>query len=242
MKTKLIMESWRRFLKEQTEEQGMKRIFVLVGPPSVGKSTWIRKTFGDVKPYIINRDDIVSKVAKEAGLTYDDLFELPDQENDKIGDVHDVYGKVIKSPHKYAKVVYDKIQNLNNQVRSLFQQRVEGAVPSGKDIVVDMTNMYVGSRKGALSAIEKAQEGEYKKIAVVFSFEGAEDTIRRMAALRAKRAKEAGESKTIPDHVMTKMMKQFQKVEPSEGFDEIISVDNREELEKELQRITAEEP
>ena len=51
----------------------MKTIWVLVGPPSVGKSTWINKTFGESKPYIINRDDIAEKVAEEYGWTYDDI-------------------------------------------------------------------------------------------------------------------------------------------------------------------------
>ena len=54
-----------RFLMEYKEgilmrefDETRKNIFVLVGPPSVGKSTWIRNHFGDDNPYIINRDDI----------------------------------------------------------------------------------------------------------------------------------------------------------------------------------------
>ena len=42
----------------------MKKIYVLVGPPSVGKSTWIKNTFTDTKPYIINRDDLAEQVAE----------------------------------------------------------------------------------------------------------------------------------------------------------------------------------
>lgn len=46
-----------------------KTIYVLIGPPSVGKSTWIKKTFTGVKPYIINRDDLVDEVAADFGMT-----------------------------------------------------------------------------------------------------------------------------------------------------------------------------
>jgi predicted AAA+ superfamily ATPase len=71
---KVLLENWKRFLNEEQEER--KKIFVLVGPPSVGKSTWIKGTFEEA-PYIINRDDIVEQVASEYGWTYDDLFVSP---------------------------------------------------------------------------------------------------------------------------------------------------------------------
>ena len=40
-----------------------RKIVVLVGPPSVGKSTWTENNFPNA--YVINRDDIVEKVASE---------------------------------------------------------------------------------------------------------------------------------------------------------------------------------
>ena len=46
-----------------------KTIYVLVGPPSVGKSTWIKQTFSEVSPYVINRDELAEKVAEEYGWT-----------------------------------------------------------------------------------------------------------------------------------------------------------------------------
>ena len=52
----------------------MKTIYILIGPPSVGKSTWIKNNLSDKNPYIINRDDLVEKIAEEIELTYDDLF------------------------------------------------------------------------------------------------------------------------------------------------------------------------
>jgi predicted kinase len=253
MKTKLIMESWRRFLKEQTEEQGMKSIFVLVGPPAVGKSTWIKKTFGDIKPYIVSRDTIVDEVAAAYGWTYDDMFVNPALvPADKVREVkledgtiqkipyHSKYGDVQPAPSYMKwpgapKQVYSKVMEANGEIHSKHLARTNAAKDSGQDIVVDMTNMDAAARGRAL-AILKDRESEYKKIAVVFTFEGAEDIIKGIAAERAKVT-----NKTIPDEVMNNMMKKFEKVDSSEGFDEIIPVDNREALKQELERITAEE-
>ena len=230
MKTKIIMETWRRFLKEQIEE--MKKIFVLVGPPSVGKSTWIKSTFADNKPYVINRDDLVEEVASEYGWTYDDMFASPPKEA-KIGDSDEKYGNVVEPPSwmTWASSVFDKVMEANGKVQQLFTQRVSGAVPSGQDIVVDMTNMNEGARKRALAAIEGSEQ-DYKKIAVVFDFKGAEQFIKKVAAKRAEAAKRMGKSKTIPDAAFDRMFKSYMDVDASEGFDEIISVDNREMLKK----------
>ena len=218
----------------ESEELKSKKIYVLVGPPSVGKSTWIKKTFGDIQPYIINRDDLAEKVAEECGWTYDDMFITPPQDSNE-GDVSDKYGSVVKAPKSMSwpgapKLVYDKVVEANGKVQALFNQRVMGA--KGQDnIVVDMTNMNAGSRKGALKAIE-GQEGAYYKIAVVFNFKGAEDIIKKVAVKRAEEAKKMGKSKTISSDVIDRMIKNYQEVSPEEGFDEVVNQDNTEELRK----------
>ena len=208
-----------------------KRIFVLVGPPSVGKSTWIKSTFTDINPYIINRDDLVEKVAEEYGWTYDDLFVTPSADS-KLGDVSEKYGEVVKSPEymTWAPLSYDKILEANTKVADLFNNRVLEA--KGQDnIVVDMTNMNVGSRKSALKPIE-GSEDEYKKIAVVFNFKGSEDIIKKLALKRAEEAKTMGKSKTIPQAAFDRMFSSFQEVSPEEGFDEVINVDNTGKLKE----------
>jgi hypothetical protein len=229
MSYKLILERWSRFINEAEETR--KKIFVLVGPPSVGKSTWIQNTFTE-EPYVINRDDLVEQVASEYGWTYDDLFVAPPPDSVE-GEEDPKYGKVVKSPSfmTWQPLSYDKVLEANNKVQALFTDRVSSAVPSGKDIVVDMTNMNAGARKGALNAI-RGSEDQYEKIAVVFSFEGAEETIKAIAAKRAEAAKRAGKSKTIPAAAFDRMFKSFQMVSKDEGFDQIVSVDNREMLSK----------
>jgi len=225
------MENWNKFLNEEEAMSDTRSIFVLVGPPSVGKSTWIKSTFEEM-PYTINRDDIVEKVASSYGWTYDDMFASPPQDA-KIGEEDQKFGKVIESPSwmTWQATVFDKVLEANGKVQKLFNSRVSGAVPSGKDIVVDMTNMNSGARARALAAI-KGSEETYKKVAVVFDFEGAEDAIQAIAKKRAEAAKRMGKSKTIPPAAFKRMFSSFQKVEPGEGFDEVVSVDNRQMLQK----------
>jgi hypothetical protein len=221
------------FLKEEEEATPSKRkIVVLVGPPSVGKSTWTKSNFPNA--YIINRDDIVDKVASKHGWTYDDMFASPPADA-KVGEEDEKYGKVVESPEwmSWADTVFDKVFKANGEVQNIFGQRVKDAHPSGQDIVVDMTNMNPGSRKGALKAIE-GNEDEYTTVAVDFKFAGAEEIIKKMAAKRAEAAKRMGKSKTIPPQAFDRMFKSYQAPSKAEGFDEIINVNNIGNLKKAL--------
>ena len=224
------VKSYIKFVKENLQNTN-KTIYVLVGPPSVGKSTWIKQTFVDVEPYIINRDEIVEQVSKTYGWTYDDLYvgPLPEQ---KEGDVSEKYGTVVKSPEymTWQPLSYDKVMEANGKVAELFSKKVSEA-KSQEKIVVDMTNMNAGSRVGALKAIEGV-EHEYRKVAVVFNFKGAEDIIKKVAQKRAEEAKKLGLSKTIPPEAFDRMFKSFQEVSPEEGFDEVVNVDNTEKLKQ----------
>jgi hypothetical protein len=217
-------------IKEAIESTRPPRIFVLVGPPSVGKSTWIKDTFGDTGPYVINRDDIVEQVASSYNWTYDDMFVTP-PEDAVIGESDEKYGAVQASPSwmTWAKSVFSLVMEANGKVQQGFGQRVSGAVPSGLDVVVDMTNMNAAARARALNAIEGRQD-DYEKIAVDFKFEGAEEVIMRVAQKRAEAATRMGKSKTIPPAAMQRMFGAYEAPTLDEGFDSIVEVDNREML------------
>jgi predicted kinase len=240
MTDKFLIERWQKLagiLKEQKkvleEPFNKKKIFVLIGPPSVGKSTWIENTFsGKSTPYIISRDSIVEQVASSLGWTYDDLFVTP-SENSVTDDVDPKYGTVLPAPKNmpWSKMVFSKVLAANREVQNAFSQRVQKAKNFDKDIVIDMTNMTVNSRKSALQAI-KDIEDKYEKIAVLFHFKGAEEMIQNLSKKRADSAKRMGKSKTIPDHVIQNMFDSFQEISPSENFDKIISVDNRALIKK----------
>jgi predicted kinase len=209
-----------------------KKIFVLVGPPAVGKSTWIKNTFQKEKPYIINRDDIVENIASQMGMTYDDMFSAPPKDA-IIGSEDEKYGTVIKSPPfmNWQPLSYSKIIEANKIINEKLNERISQAANSGKDIVVDMTNMTANARKQSLKSIS-GKEHMFRKIAVIFPFQGAEHIIKKIAIKRSQEIKSQGGSKTIPPEVLDRMMNSFQQVSPEEGFDEIIEMDNREKLKQ----------
>ena len=213
----------------------MKNIYVLVGPPSIGKSTWVSNTFKDTPPFIISRDDIVDEVADEYGLTYDEMFSAPPS-GSTIGEIHSKFGKVIQTPTrevhdvKFAKLIYDKVWEANNEVYHRYQERMKEA--RGKDnIVIDRTNMTPKERKEAFEIIEGIED-QYHKVAVVFTFKGIEEIIKKVNLKRAEELKKLGRYKTIPGEVFNRMFSRYQEVGKDEGFDEIINIDNSEALRR----------
>lgn len=221
-------------LREEGDERqadnspGTKRkIFVLVGPPGVGKSTWIAKNFRSIHPYVISRDDVAESVAERLGWTYDDMFQAPPKDA-QPGDRHEQFGTVIPSPPfmTWQPLSYSHVLAANKEVQEEFSARVGGAADSGRDIVVDMTNMNARARQSALAAI-KGREAQFETVAVVFPFQGAEDDIVRVVGIRAEKAKAAGRSKSVPPAAVTRMMQAYEPISPAEGFDTVIEFDNR---------------
>jgi predicted kinase len=47
-------------------------LFVLVGPPSIGKTSWVDDNYPDA--YLVSRDDCVDTVRQPLGLRYSDMF------------------------------------------------------------------------------------------------------------------------------------------------------------------------
>jgi len=209
-----------------------RKIFVLVGPPAVGKSTWIKNTFQKDDPYIINRDDIVEEVASKMGMTYDDMFSAPPKDA-TIGTEDEKYGTVVNSPSfmTWQPLSYSNILDANKLINDKLNDKIKNAATSGRDIVVDMTNMTVNARKQALKSIS-GKEDMFHKVAVVFPFHGAENIIKKMAFKRSQEIKYQGGSKTIPPEVIDRMMSSFQQIAPEEGFDEVVEMDNRQKLKE----------
>ena len=212
--------------------EGKKKIFVLVGPPAVGKSTWIKNTFQKDDPYIINRDSIVEEVASQMGMTYDDMFSAPPKDS-TIGTEDEKYGTVVSSPSfmTWQPLSYSNILDANKLINDKLNDKIKNAATSGRDIVVDMTNMTANARKQALKSISGKEE-MFHKVAVVFPFHGAEHIVKKMAFKRSQEIKSQGGSKTIPPEVLDRMMNSFQQIAPEEGFDEVVEMDNRQKLKE----------
>ncbi len=168
------------------------KIYVLVGPPAIGKGWWVDQNLVD--PYVISRDNIVDAIRGPEGLKYDEMF-----------------GPLGK--------------RFLGDIDEHLRDRIKGALGSGKDIVVDMTNMNAFARRRALGAIA-GRESEYEKIAVFFDFRGLEDLVLKSVEMRAQKL---GDKNISPD-VIRGMMNRFEMPTRSEGFDEIIDVDPMETL------------
>jgi hypothetical protein len=191
-------------LQEEKKEHNMrKNFYLLIGPPAVGKSTWIKKTYGDNLPYVISRDNFVDQVAAEIGVTYNEMFSS-------------------KEPF---------VKEANKKVDRLVEEKIDLAKYCNKDIVVDMTNLTLGRRNKNSKAISGVED-KYKKIAVLFNFLDNEEIIFSTAQKRAKIIKESGNTKDISKFILTSMIKSYQEITPEENFEEIINIDTTQDLKK----------
>jgi predicted kinase len=207
-------------------KENKKELIVLVGPPAVGKSTYIARKFDPKDVFVVSRDDIVDEVSKSMGLTYDDMFVLPPKDsvpNTSI-DGMEKYGMVEKAPlwMSWTKTVFKKVADANEIINNQLQNKFKEAVDSGKNVVVDMTNMTAKIRQNAL---KYAQDRDFFRRAVVFTFAESDlpEIFNRMKKRSAEIASKGG-SKTIGEDVIHRMIKSFEKVSPEEGFDKVETI------------------
>lgn len=175
------------------------KVVFLIGPPAVGKSYWLEHEapkYGITNPFVISRDGLVDTVAADMGRTYDDMF-ARDGSTPEIDEANRVINNLLQSHFHVAKE-YDCI-------------------------VIDMTNM---SRKTRMRNWNRLgiKKQNVEKIAVVFKWTSLEDLV-QIASSRAEQLKELGQSKTIPESVYQRMIRDFEAPTPDEQFDQIIEVE-----------------
>jgi predicted kinase len=201
--------------------QNQTEIVVLVGPPAIGKSTYIKSKYPESD--IVSRDDIVDQVSNSLGMTYDDMFQTPPKDA-TIGTTTDKFGTVLNAPSwmTWTPTVYSNVLQANKIINEKLEERFRNAVLSGNDVIVDMTNMTASARKNALKYVQGKQ---YFKRAVVFTLQESNlpELLNRMKS-RSESIKANGGSKTIGEDVIIRMVKSFQQISPDEGFDKVDTV------------------
>lgn len=121
---------------------------------------------------------------------------------------------------RYSDIAAGKAPQFRKDIEQAERSQVTNAVASGKDIVVDKTNMSAKSRRNAFKAI-RGNEADFDKVAVVFDFRGMEQDVLRSVEMRAA----AEGDKYIPPADVINAMNRFEMPTYDEGFDDIVVVD-----------------
>lgn len=151
----------------------MKKLYVMVGVPGAGKSTWIAEQKWKDDCVVVSTDEFVEDYAKEVGATYSEVFD-------------DYMPRAVE----------------------LMSEKVVRAREAGKDIIWDQTSTTIATRAKKLRMLP-----DYHAIAVVFRPD--KDTVMRRVIARGT------SGKVIPNHVVHKMMDNWEEPTEEEGFKEI---------------------
>jgi hypothetical protein len=236
-----------KHLKEST---GNKILYVLIGPPASGKSTWIKQniTSKNLDYAIVSRDDIIlQKIHPKYGIGGKELYGTKPPETAKVGDVDPQHGEVFLSPYS-GKPRYKKYHDINSELDT-YEQEARKEALSHDVIVVDKLNLSTEQRKDALAIV--AKNPEYKKVAVVLypdleKLKAGEE--KRAAAIAAQGGQPP--KKMDPEY----LKKKFEEVSAitdellrSEGFDQIIkptpaaNLSERKKIQENKMKLTLKE-
>lgn len=159
-----------------------KKVTVLVGMPCSGKSTWCDEHAGDA--IVVCRDDIIEQMGIDLGC--------------------DSYSSAWKKIHENAE--------WKNVLAAKFEQAMQNASRSDRDVVIDMTNMTRTGRRGIIHRFNK-----HSPQAVVF-LTGIEESLTR----NHRRREETG--KYVPPNIFVDMARRYSLPMYFEGFDNITFV------------------
>jgi predicted kinase len=116
----------------------------------------------------------------------------------------------------YGSDNYDEaFKNVNQKaVDTELQRQLRQSSEDGRNVIINMTNMTTKRRSHNLSYFGN----DYAKVAVIFPILEWEEYRKR----NTKRQQE--EMKFIPENVIKNMISSYQPINPSEGFDKVITL------------------
>lgn len=194
------------------------QLYVLIGPPAVGKSTWIKNTPHLQSYTVISHDDIVdrciaqynSQTSDERKLVYSDYRKVPSA-SEAVGTVDPKYGTVIEVGVKKRKM-YEIINELKENVNQAFDSTWETAYKKNDNVIIDMVNMDNFAREKWIRRFS-----HYYKTAVDFEFDIDQILINA-------HEREINTGKSIPDSSIKYIASLYQEPTKDEGFDNILKI------------------
>lgn len=95
-----------------------KDIYILVGPPASGKSTWIQKEFQG-ECHVVSTDDIIQEIADKDGKTYNETFAKYIKAAEEI--MWQEFDRMVTGG--YTPIIVDRT-NMNRKARARFINRL----------------------------------------------------------------------------------------------------------------------
>jgi GTPase SAR1 family protein len=237
------------FEEKKKEQDTTKKFFVLVGPPAVGKTSWIKHFIEESgESYtVISRDQIIEdQIFPKYKLANNELYGLVPPKDAEVGQIvngFEKYGKVIED--RKGRKAFKNILEANEEVEKQIKKQVDAALSKEEEtpdnIVIDAINGTEQERAKALGLI--TDRPEYKKIAVYFEFQPYRKEIETRAHLRAQQMKKelgATFGREVPSKAYDAMFSRITKPHSSEGFDEISSYDSFKGVKTPTMQPTAE--
>ena len=175
---------------EKPESKEVK-LFVLIGPPAVGKSTWEKKYFAGIPESSIlriNRDILIEKMFLSTGFSNKQLF-TPVPADLPSDYVHPEFGRVIEYEfNNKVRRAYEKPYKAANSINEKYYKLIMEAVSGYYDYVL-LDGIYAtpDDRKRAVDLLSAIPNLE--KIAVYFESKGHEEEIIGRSEKRAEKMK-----------------------------------------------------
>lgn len=226
-----------------------KEIYTLVGPASIGKTTFLEKAgFPKDRLCIVSRDEIVARVSEKYNLSFDDLYHFPPHDS-TIGTYisgFEKYGQVIESPfvvkhlHPFS---YEYLNSVNAEINYAFYNEFQTAIrnPNIDYIAIDRVHLRRAERNAYFHYLE-FDRSAFVTCAVLFNFEDPDalDVIALASEYRTAGMIARGERfRTVKRKVQEDMIKFYEPIIEGE-FDSVIKVNTLPEIREFIHRKYAE--